>query len=545
MATSAAPARVVEKVEVYSWKGVARDFTIVLSLVNVAYLRVWSELLTIQPKDMFWRAHGYSSASYLAPVIGVLIAAVILTSVAVLVRRYFSGWKLRAACVGFLLLTLIPALQVRDVLVAYFPEQFNFLRAPVLGLISTWGGRLAILLVGCGLLYAAIRWYRTFVRIIAGIFLIAAPFTVMTFGHALFSAITARPDWPKSRTASFLPVAPGTPRVVWVILDEWDYRLTFLDRPKDLAMPAVDRLGKEVLFADHAVSPEWATQLSMPSFVDGRRVAAANPLGKDVYGMRYENSSSTIVWGSAPNVFSRARASGFNTAVVGWYMPYCKVLAPVLSSCWTFPMEMQSNTTGPTLVNKVVDEARSIFETRTVSPFGQSLVTQRRITNYRNIMEQARAAVLDKRLGLVLLHLPVPHSPHTYDRRTGTFTLANRPISGYIDSLALLDRTIADLRKTLEDAGMWDQTTIVFSADHPFRSALYYDGKMDVRIPFLVKFAGQKEGAVYHKKFNTVVTGGLLLGVLKRQVKDAAGAEAWLDAHLITDTATPTVLEAQ
>ena len=51
-------------------------------------------------------------------------------------------------------------------------------------------------------------------------------------------------------------------------------------------------------------------------------------------------------------------------------------------------------------------------------------------------------------------------------RSTGIFAQNQ---SGYIDALALTDKIIGDLRRSMEHAGTWDTTTMIFSADHPYR----------------------------------------------------------------------------
>jgi arylsulfatase A-like enzyme len=108
------------------------------------------------------------------------------------------------------------------------------------------------------------------------------------------------------------------------------------------------------------------------------------------------------------------------------------------------------------------------------------------------------AVVNQTEYGFTVVHLPIPYAPNAYDRRSGQFTLGNSPIRGYVDSLALLDRTIGEIRGSMESAGTWDQTTILFTSDHPYREAGSLDGKANPRIPFLLKIPSQKEGLSIH-----------------------------------------------
>jgi arylsulfatase A-like enzyme len=109
--------------------------------------------------------------------------------------------------------------------------------------------------------------------------------------------------------------------------------------------------------------------------------------------------------------------------------------------------------------------------------------------------------------------------------------LGNSPIAGYIDSLALLDRTVGQMRRVMEDAGTWDSTTVLFTSDHSYRDAAQLDGGGDRRIPYILKLASQKEPVAYTEPFNAVLTADLLLDVLRGEIRDPASATAWLDRN--------------
>jgi arylsulfatase A-like enzyme len=175
------------------------------------------------------------------------------------------------------------------------------------------------------------------------------------------------------------------------------------------------------------------------------------------------------------------------------------------------------------------NQTRSLFESNIFSLFGRSLTAGQQTGVYQAMMREAKRLVVDRDFGFTLVHLPIPHAPHAYDRKTGTFTLGNSPIAGYIDSLALLDRSVGELRRAMENAGVWDSTTVLFTSDHGYRDAEALDGKTDSRIPYILKLASQKDAVTYAQEFNTVLTADLLLGVLRGEIGDPASAVAWLD----------------
>jgi hypothetical protein len=55
--------------------------------------------------------------------------------------------------------------------------------------------------------------------------------------------------------------------------------------------------------------------------------------------------------------------------------------------------------------------------------------------------------------------------------------------------------------------------------------------KMDHRVPFIVKLAGQREPVTYSQPFNTVVTHDLILALLRGELANSENVAAWLDNH--------------
>jgi arylsulfatase A-like enzyme len=150
---------------------------------------------------------------------------------------------------------------------------------------------------------------------------------------------------------------------------------------------------------------------------------------------------------------------------------------------------------------------------------------------YAEYLAFARSAVADPALGVIFMHVPVPHPPYPYNRVTGRFDGVNRPRPGYANSLALLDRVIQTLREEMEQAGTWSNTAVLFSSDHPFRESKRVDGKSDPRVPFLLRMPGSQEGKVYTAAFNTIISGELLMSVLRGTIRTNHDVTAWIDEH--------------
>ena len=505
-----------------------RDLAIGLSLANLCYLRIWSETLTYSRGNTFWMKHPSLPAGFAATIFNVIVVGVLLACCAAWARRT-GGRAARFAEWCFLLFLVIPLNALRSVL----SNQFDLLKSPLFDLIGLRGVLLlAIALPVAGVL-AILKWRHALSVAAAAVLLALFPFVAVTFGQAVWKAAAYNP-------APFVdkPLVPRLPqskpgRILWIIFDEMDQRLAF-DERHGVPMPEFDRFRGQALFAGNAHPPGAGTPLSMPGYITGRLVTWIVEQGPAELALTYRGERTSVLWSAQPNVFSDARAAGFNTALIGWYHPYCRVLNTSLVSCGWWEMASQYNSMGETFAEQAVNQPRSLFETNLFSLFGQSLCTLQQIHTYQAIRGRAFQAATDPGLGLILAHFPVPHGPHGYRRSTGDFTLRNSPINGYLDSLALVDRTLGELRGVMESAGLWDNTTILISADHPYREAMTLDGKMDPRIPFLMKLAGHTEGLTYDAPFNTVLTHDLLLAVLRGEVASPGAVAAWLDRHRTT-----------
>lgn len=503
-----------------------RDFFIALSLANICYLRVWSELLTYNRSDTYLMEAPPGPAALMAAIAGVLLMAGLLWALSVLARAALSKPALRVAEIVSLVFLAVPLNSIRAVLSDHFP----YLKSPLFNLVGTGGVVIIAIVLTIAGLVCAVLFHRRVAPVVGTVLTAFLPFCAVTFGQAIWKAahydaanFAARPPAP------LLPVKES-PRVLWILCDEWDYRLTFVDPDPTLRLPEISRLRGEVLFADHATPPGSETPVSIPGYFTGRLVQRVAYDGPRELQIVYRGASEAVPWSAQPNIFAKAREIGFNTALVDWFHPTCRVLNGI-GYCQWWELARQHNSMGRTFWQLLANQPRSLFETTMLSAFGQSLSVRQQVYTYHAILNDGLAIANDPRFGFSFIHLPIPHPPHAYDRRTGRFTLKNSPIRGYIDSLALLDRTLGEIRQSMKAAGTWDKTTVLMTSDHPYREADQLDGKSDPRIPFLLKLASQKEGRLYNQPFNAVLTGDFLLAVLKGEVSDVAGAVGWLDRN--------------
>jgi hypothetical protein len=493
------------------------------SLANISLLRIWSEVLTYTASDAYTMKLPASAGQFGAIFVVFGLLTLLFFVLLVWARKSWPGKLV------FLLALALPINALREV----GSRQVPYLRGDLIRAIGPSHvetvAAAAILLGALVLVKWAPRFYH--MAFVCG--LVLSPLIPVTVLQGIWAAAnyddTAFRDQPTAP-----PLGKTAPRrVVWIVFDELGQRSTFDQRPAGVAMPEFEKLRQTALYATAAYSPTSATLSSLPSLITGKLVTSARPAGPGDLRIVYadeNNTANEVRWSDEPNVFSRVRAMGFDSALVGWYHPYCRELSRDLTSCWWTAMPFQADSVGRTSAEAAPKYLRSLFETSLLSPFGQSLSTREAARRFQSLMEEARRAVADPSLGLVFLHLQVPHGPHAYDRRSGEFILANAPVQGYLDSLALADVALGDLRRRMEEASVWDSTTVLVSSDHSYRSAqALFNRKIDRRVPFLLKLSRQQSGRVYAPRFNTVVSADLVLRILANEVTTVDEAVAWID----------------
>jgi len=383
-----------------------------------------------------------------------------------------------------------------------------------------WRGLLALVALA---LAVALIWPHPALRVVRGLAVAVSPLAVVTMVLALSMlyevAVRPAPRWvapvPLDRTP------PSLRRVVWIVFEELDQRITFEARPTGLELPELDRLRRQSLYAHAARPPAGTTDATIPALITGRPVVAVAPLTPSDLELTFADGK-TAPWSAGPNVFSRARALGYDTALVGWSLPYSRILGGSLGAAHWRPSVTFEQTRGDTLGHALLSQWASL-----VPPVNLRRQLSERVAELTSL---AIRTASDDRFGLVFLHLPVPQPPGIYDRAAERFTAWNVSGAGggYFDNLALADRIIGDLRRGLERARLDDRTWIVVTSTRSWQASTQYDGQTDSRVPFLVW--SPEGGRTRHvdAAFGTQATHDLVLAILRGSIRDAGAAAAWL-----------------
>ncbi|MGH9491857.1 MAG: sulfatase-like hydrolase/transferase, partial [Terriglobales bacterium] len=384
---------------------------------------------------------------------------------------------------------------------------------------------LATAVATLGAVYALLRWRRAILvaaEVITLCLFAFVPATFLQTAWIIYGDIEVRKGG-LTPSAPLLPVRPGQPRVVWIVFDEMDWRYVFPRRPSSLQMPEMDRLRAQSIYAENTLESGLVTAEAMMSYLFGRQVYSVEPTGKASFRLLFLDEPKQADGPGPPDLFSKARQAGFNTAVVGWFLPYCRLFDKELNSCYGESMDTRVRGFQPSLISSFRAQLRNL------SPLE---VRQRHVKRHLAMLEEAKKAAADPKLGLVVLHLPVPHEPAIYRRDQGQLTLFNFRPDWYFDNLALADITLGALRQAMEQTGVWDSTTVIVTSDHALRWYAMLDETVDPRVPFLVKMAGQKQGIVYQPPLRSLIAHDLTLAVLRGELSQPEQATRWLDQHV-------------
>jgi len=497
-----------------SWKVVA----LCCAVSTWCFLNCWVELAQ---GDSVYFARFHPATLIVLPVVccQVLLVGLFMAAWALLRSRRDARWT------QYLLLALsgLPAGMASVALLRMLP----FDPAPLIRTSAFWpvAGLIALPL---GVL--SVAWPARALRLVRGVFLYSIPVLALIVVRAGFAAAAWSPADFVDRPLAKKLASPARARVVWIVFDELSRKFAFDQRPAGLHLPEFDRLRAQSIYASSAESPGDSTLECLPSLMLGRTVETAVPEGPSTLRLRLKGATDTFDWSSAPSVFTAARAMGYNTALTGWFHPWGRVLSASLTdSAWVASWRhagAEEPFSGQSLPERMWFRLR--LQIAAIPLLGHwpgyfpGLVErEEKIARLRYLRERATALASDPANGLVVLHLPAPHPPAVYDRATSTLAPASRRIS-YVDSLALADHVLGEIRSGMEAKGLWDRSAVIVSADHGWRANLWRGGPQwtaedealpaddPVAVPFLVKLPGQQTTATWGEPFPTVRTRALV-----------------------------------
>ena len=107
---------------------------------------------------------------------------------------------------------------------------------------------------------------------------------------------------------------------------------------------------------------------------------------------------------------------GVNTALVGWYHPYSRLMGGSLNYCSWYPFPAFEQARAVTFGDSIREQIADLS--------GHFRVRWNFIRACQDSLKDALAVAATPAYGLTLLHLPPPHVPGVYLPATGGYTCA-------------------------------------------------------------------------------------------------------------------------
>ena len=203
-------------------------------------------------------------------------------------------------------------------------------------------------------------------------------------------------------------------------------------------------------------------------------------MGRSMHGVGTKISS----WEKEETMISKLDEAGRNIALVGIYLPYCRLFGAMIDDCRWYPLSQAVEIyPSDSLYDSLVKQAAYLMPFR---------LRQNIIDIYQRMQQDVLEVISDDVSDFVYVHFFLPHEPFLYDRESGKLSIFNFNRS-YLDNLQLTDVLLGEIINMLREKNLWDVSTLIVSSDHHWRDPRQYDGVLSKKIPLVVKLPLQSE----------------------------------------------------
>jgi hypothetical protein len=334
-------------------------------------------------------------------------------------------------------------------------------------------------------------------------------------------------------------------RIVWILFDELSYNLTFDQALSGQQFANFQRLRSESTSLGNIKPVGAFTESIIPSLLAGREIDQIKSTTDGKLLNLDSDLTQEVAFDPNRTLLGEAKTNGWNPGVAGWYNPYCRTFAAVLTNCsWVagiqtmLPFEqMGASEDRSILANSMVLPRTLLAKFHSQKKSLSSELLNRNIQDFRGVMTQSRNLIQNGQIHFVFIHLPVPHPPGIYDRRTHQLSEGGN----YLDNLTLADDTLGVLMQEIARTPAANETTVIISSDHSWRVPIWRTGRdwtqeeervslgqFDERPVFLVHFPGQKSGNEVTTPTPELIEYGIVDAMLKDQINSPRNLDAFL-----------------
>ena len=337
----------------------------------------------------------------------------------------------------------------------------------------------------------------------------------VVFAFVMSAQLVSAAFWRPGIQAFSSPIpaqAAATPRVVWIIFDELAYKPVFEARDPSLDLPNFDRLRLQSTVYSNVKPIGYHTRLVVPSLLLGRIVTSSTFAAKNQFLVRTDDDPHWEPFDSATSLFGMASLRGVSTSIVGWYLPYCPIFAGAATECYCSNDDTEDGAP-PSIDASFADDvwyplrivAEQLVAPRVAVADVARWESLSHVASVKDLRQHAIAALANSQADVIYLHLPTPHPPAFWDRRSHTYGVGG----SYLDSLDYSDRFLGEILDVLESQPRWAKTTLIIQGDHSWRTGIWrtapgwseedervsHGGVWDPRPFLLIHAAGQTNAA--------------------------------------------------
>lgn len=493
------------------------DFLVVLSLTNLTLLSQWTAIL----------AGNFVGRNSLIAVLFMLAVGTTIGGLSAwLLRRTTrpaAGWLGRVGLVVWVAV-IVGILTKTSLAVEISTMKF------ALGLKEVRLVYLAAIILASAI---GLRYLRPLALVAHVAALALVPFAFLTIAQTVWYLVSppaSQPDTSMTDTP-VMAANGGKNRILFMLFDEMQYSLAVTDRPAGLAMPQLDRLRAESLFATNAFPPGSMTRLSMPAMFTGRLVDnSSGPPSQQTIVTFHDGEQQRL--SASDNLIKDLVHNGKTVIRLGGIFGSPGDLGvPEDSRVVRMLMVPSSPSLGRALLNGLRNVLESAPLGGRISPPETTSEINDYITNMKRFIAQAARLAAKGDSDFTYIHFMLPHMLSAFDRVSGEFA-PDTDHRDYVANLAASDKVLGEIRQAMETAGTWDSTVVILTADHWYRTGVA-SGQFtsDHRVPFVVKPAGAPYPVEFDKPFNTVLFRAMVMAFADGEIATAQDLAMWLDSH--------------
>lgn len=323
--------------------------------------------------------------------------------------------------------------------------------------------------------------------------------------------------------SSATPVPPR--RVVWLIFDEMDYRLS-LGAGRDL-LPNFAKLSARGVSASQAYAPGRDTLYSVPALLTGTAISGVELSGAQ--GLTLTAVDGTHVpFDQDHSLFARLPGGVQSASVLGFYHPYCRDF-PGLRYC-------QSTYLGNAgrWFDGLLFFSESVFSAVRFLKWPLPYLPESAFSTFdpmyrvsENTLGQMDHVLADRSSTLSYIHINMPHLPNVYAQRHLGQPAWNEK-DAYQQNLVYADIQLGRIIRLLEENKEYQKTLLLVSSDHWLRT----NSRNPAPVPFIAWEVGAdaSEARLLTKPISTVHSATLALGYINGSLTSQAAIAQALDS---------------